>query len=850
MLVEYIYSDSSLDSKKKCDAIRKKAQVLASLDKRNKLRKKNAEVRNTEKLKKSEEIDIFETTKKFLGEDVISVAPLTMSFRELSNSTMLTNSTTFSTKSGFVETKEEFQKRTELALISWINQLCGVDKECCNDMESFTEKARMKADNILKTSLLNQKMPMEPICKFKNSPIGLAKKASHWANTLLKAKESLEGCAFMNQIKDMVERADQICSSNVVPFSDIGLKNDTLKTLFNYNSTWLRLAIECIFDVELITPGNGSLKKTITSFLTKNLFSDPQILKSKTLCPGGKNFLTPLGIKYIQNHFITKFLQIVSVIEYFQTIELVIPRNPPMFEAQSMFRTSMDVVMWLRKAIISTKFNLKKALEKVDLSFCYEQKFIDTYVFIVKDLSTDLCDGIILAKVVEIVLKITDGSLISSLRQPRGDRIKKLGNVNDVLKFARDHDLDIGKIQAKDIVHGNLPRIIEMLWKIVGVFEAQKDEYVILRRFSNKIEKLSTHLDNPCRSIPNFLNGFEIVIHLCKQFALLKNLEVPRNIDDLTDGCLLYNVYDYFCSKYEGIPSSKFNGTTLLKKVFSIGQTRLGIPYDLANYTTISLRKYDSFKHFVKLYLEKCFIIMEYHESAYIITRVIRKIGLIKSSAALKIQSWYRGTIVRRKFAREIIERRDKINKMKQKMIEDDILDAHDLNIPLVSRFSNMCEVLTSMRTNDLKRILLQLDHFLHLSNHLGLYFVNSGGYKFLCFTIRSLNGLNSEKEIYLLFKMKKDSNFIAETLLYNMFNCFDSVNVFVDHGNNLLLLWDKEKPRDPHKIFRKYVRNIVKKMPILLPNEICHKECSDEKIAPGDCKINRMISRLHSYLC
>ncbi|CEF65177.1 Abnormal spindle-like microcephaly-associated protein [Strongyloides ratti] len=890
MLIDYTLPNTPSNDKKNVDVTQKKNRILSALEKRNNIRKKVLEEEHLKKSKIFETIDIVETTKKFLGEDLNFPISTTVSLSESLGSITIMNNTALSIKSKTTETKEDIEKRTQLAFVSWINQLCGVDKECCTDMESFTERARLKADEILRTSLSNQRIPQEPLSNFRDSPVGLSKKATQWTITLSKAKESLKDCVFLSQIQDIVGGANQICSTNLVPSSDVGLKNSVIEVLFNYNSTWLRLAIECIFDTELTIPNNGSLRKVITSYLSKNFFSNPKILKSKRLFSDGKNYVTPSEIKKLQRHFITKFIQIIAVIEYFQTIDLIIPRNPPMFEAKSIFCTSKDVITWLRKTIISVKFNLTKALEKIGLSFCYEQKFYDTYVFVVKDLSTDLCDGIILAKVIETILKITDNSLISSLRQPRGDRIKKLGNVRDVLEFARNHNLDIGNIKAEDIVQGNITRIIEMLWKIVGVFEAQKDEYVIIRQFSKKIEKLSSHLDNPCLSIPNYLNGFDIVIHLCKQFALLKGLEIPKNIEDFTDGCLLYNIYDYFCSKYERIPSCKINGTTLLKKVFNIGYMKLGIPSDLTNYAMISLKKYKTFKIFIKLFIEKCFVIMECNESALIITRVIRRIGLIKhnrlinlkeyslkwyeehkknqiirNNCAIKIQSLYKGYIIRKKLNKKIIERKDKINKMKKEVIDNNICDIHDLSISLVDRFNKICEVLMSMKKNECKKVFQQLVRLLHLSTCLGLYFVKNDGHKFLCLTINSLRKDNCEEEIYLLFGeiiylllsdklcykyMKDDIKNIVDVIWNNIYDCIDHVNAVQKFGNCMLLLGDREDAEQccGNSLF--YIREMMKKLPPLLSDEICHMECNNDKNVSKDCKIYRMVRRLHSSFC
>uniref|UniRef100_A0A0N4ZTN7 Calponin-homology (CH) domain-containing protein n=1 Tax=Parastrongyloides trichosuri TaxID=131310 RepID=A0A0N4ZTN7_PARTI len=637
-------SDDMFD-KENCDMEEKRKRRLAALEKRDKERKEASKKISVERLIKQVKMDVTQTAKKFLGDDLEVTSSLSRIDTTVEYNASIFNTTEVFSTASTIETPEEAEKRNAVALASWVNQLLNVDKESCEDMASFSEKCKLKANEILKNALRSQKVPNETLINMNSSSIGITKKLMHWIQTINKARTYLKDCEIEEKIKEILD--GNICVENLRIFSDVGMQQNVMELFLSFNPTWLRLALECIFNVDFNIRDYGSCHNIFASFIVRNVFSCPKIIQSKKYCPTGtKASITQLGVEKLQLYFIEKLLLIVAAIEYFQRIDLIIPENPPMFASHSKFQTSKDVVTWLRKMLISRKFDLAKAFTKAGISFIYEQKFYDSYTYVVQDLKTDLSDGLILGKVVETFLKVGDHSLLSTLRMPGGDRLRKLGNVKTVLKYAKDHGMDIGDVKAEDIVQGKVPKIMEMLWKIIGVFVAQKDQYGLFRRVSKRIAKESTHLPNPCSTLPDFLDGFDIILHVAKQFCQLMDLHRPKDVGDFSDGKVLAAIYNIFYVKYEGMPISKFEGKTLMEKLINIGVEELGIPSGLLTYKALTRRDFKTFELYVKVFMEKCFIVMDMEESAFVIQRFFKRILSCKNRRVVNIseyaEKWYR----------------------------------------------------------------------------------------------------------------------------------------------------------------------------------------------------------------
>uniref|UniRef100_A0A0K0FPN9 Abnormal spindle-like microcephaly-associated protein (inferred by orthology to a human protein) n=1 Tax=Strongyloides venezuelensis TaxID=75913 RepID=A0A0K0FPN9_STRVS len=374
------------------------------------------------------------------------------------------------------EPRNETKKMNTTALVLWINQLLKIDRCASEDICAFSERARNKADEVLRAVLENPELTAETVSVSCDSPEEMLKREQQWEDLLSRANSCVKSLGILEKVKTMVREESNITVEDLRMDADIGLQRETTDVLFGFSPVWLHLAIECVFGVRLRILNYSTSRSVYKSFLRNNVFSDERITGSKRFCPTGmKSSITKLGVKKLQNHFIVKMIQLLAVIEYLQRFNIMGPAYPAMFTSRSRFQSTKDIVGWIRSTFISPKFNLTNAMKKIGIFFIYEQAYYHNHTYLVDDISKDLCDGFILAKVAERIFKIENEALLSSLRPPNGDRIRKLGNVRIVLRAIKEHKIDLKNIKAEDIVQGKKPLIEELLQKIIEISEVQRN---------------------------------------------------------------------------------------------------------------------------------------------------------------------------------------------------------------------------------------------------------------------------------------------------------------------------------------------------------------------------------------
>ncbi|CAJ0596394.1 unnamed protein product [Cylicocyclus nassatus] len=134
-----------------------------------------------------------------------------------------------------------------------------------------------------------------------------------------------------------------------------------------------------------------------------------------------------------------------------------------------------------------------------------------------------LTDGVILGKIIELVTGCPPGSLISRLRNPGGDRLRKIGNVKVCLQTACDRGVDLGAVKAEAITGANKEAILKVLWRLVGVYVGA-DEERDLRRASLAL----AHQNNKFNlgAVPDDISGEQFVLHICKQIDNMGQLRL------------------------------------------------------------------------------------------------------------------------------------------------------------------------------------------------------------------------------------------------------------------------------------------------------------------------------------
>ncbi|RCN43144.1 hypothetical protein ANCCAN_10881 [Ancylostoma caninum] len=399
-------------------------------------------------------------------------------------------------------------------------------------------------------------------------------------------------------------------------YSDLRLQTTLLRLFLSFHPAWLHLGLETVFKTEIKIGDGEVFAQVISRFIVQRLFSDPKIMKNKKYAIGcGKLIVTDAGREALHAHFLLYTCWFLYFVEAAKATS-VIKHNPRMFAKNSAFKCMDDVFAELSREVLSgSGAPMNKVFARMGFKPCFKQGFADDYNYKVSEFA-DLTDGVILGKLIELVTSCPPGSLISRLRNPGGDRLRKIGNVKVCLQVAAERGVDVGAIKAESIVATNKEAILEVLWKLVGVYVGA-DEERNLRRASLALAdgqggKFALGV------VPEGAAGEEIVLHLCKQIGYQLGMKVD-SLKDLRDGQLLAGAWRLYNVNAPDI--RLYPGETLLEKVANAAETDLGVPWGL----------HHSMGLFAHLYLSRLFSIRELYDAATRIQRAYRSYRLLKA---------------------------------------------------------------------------------------------------------------------------------------------------------------------------------------------------------------------------
>lgn len=90
----------------------------------------------------------------------------------------------------------------------------------------------------------------------------------------------------------------------------------------------------------------------------------------------------------------------------------------------------------------------------------------------IKDIGTDLCDGVALANLVEVITE----SVVSCNPNPT-HHVHRIQNINHACKFMRDQGKDLPVVPAEAIIGGNVKQIMDLIWGIIYFYEIEPKEH-------------------------------------------------------------------------------------------------------------------------------------------------------------------------------------------------------------------------------------------------------------------------------------------------------------------------------------------------------------------------------------
>lgn len=132
----------------------------------------------------------------------------------------------------------------------------------------------------------------------------------------------------------------------------------------------------------------------------KNLISPTDVIADyKSTISHPLNLTNDPGLKQVMTRFFLKrFLMLVLVLDRVK-VQGILPGDPPLFSSSSAHKSSAALLCAFSAKVLSGEGDILKHLALLGYSVSVIQKTVDEVVWEVKNLKTDLRDGVRLAKV-------------------------------------------------------------------------------------------------------------------------------------------------------------------------------------------------------------------------------------------------------------------------------------------------------------------------------------------------------------------------------------------------------------------------------------------------------------------
>ncbi|VDP50186.1 unnamed protein product [Heligmosomoides polygyrus] len=347
------------------------------------------------------------------------------------------------------------------------------------------------------------------------------------------------------------------------------MQTTLLRLFLSFHPAWLHLGLETVFNTTIDVADGESFVHVISRFIAQRLFMDPKIMKSKKYAFGsGKLIVTDAGRDALHSHFLYHTALFCYFVETAKSVSLV-KHNPRMFARTSSFKCMDDVFAELSREVLSgSGLSLNKAFAKMGFKPSFKQGFADDTNYTVRTFA-DLTDGVILGS--------------------------------------------YSAIKAESIVAGNKDDILQVLWRLVGVYVSADDERN-LRRASLALASKQAGIG----PVPAEATGEQIVLHVCRQIGSQLGIQVDT-LNDLRDGRVLAGAWRIYNVNAPDI--RLYPGDTLFLNVANAAASDLDVPFGLHN--SIGL--------FSVLFISRLFYIHELYNAAVRIQRAYRSYRFFKA---------------------------------------------------------------------------------------------------------------------------------------------------------------------------------------------------------------------------
>jgi abnormal spindle-like microcephaly-associated protein len=228
--------------------------------------------------------------------------------------------------------------------------------------------------------------------------------------------------------------------------------------------------------------------------------------------------------------------------------------DPCLFDKHSKIKSSHGVLSALSKLCFARK-DLVQHLSHLGIVVSHTQNPLEEYDYYIHNLSTDLNDGVRLAKLVEILMK---RPVLDKMRIPphRRNQIYNVGQVLSVLHEANVPNID--DVTPAHVVDAHQPRILQLLWSLIvrfqiGGLDGEKigEEIVSVERWIGERKGVNEYRgdvgwNGGCREDTLYENIKALLLRWCQTVCSFYDVPVDDFTESFSDGkvlCLLVSFY-------------------------------------------------------------------------------------------------------------------------------------------------------------------------------------------------------------------------------------------------------------------------------------------------------------------
>lgn len=212
------------------------------------------------------------------------------------------------------------------------------------------------------------------------------------------------------------------------------------------------------------------MKHALKQFIVKNVLSDSRILAkyTKGLCkvPSGK-FETEYRAE-LRGVVLSRLVVLFCFLDRAKEANLL-EKATRLFTNKAPAKSTRDVLLAFCRDFLKSEGDFVRHLARIGVSVTYRQEPVDELDFHVSNLATDLRDGALLGRLLEILTERPHKSLLRKLRLPAKSRLQKLHNVSLIMKKFRSMGAMI-ESEPHHIVDGHRQRVLQLMWAVVSRF--------------------------------------------------------------------------------------------------------------------------------------------------------------------------------------------------------------------------------------------------------------------------------------------------------------------------------------------------------------------------------------------